>query len=75
MAKKNNNPTNTPQNNGEACFPSSDPQTDAAGIMIRLGVKELWYTTDGQWFTTSADAEAHIAGTEFEVKYYRKKGF
>lgn len=75
MAKKNNNETNTPDNKGAASFPSSDPKTDAVGIMMRLGVRELWYTTDGQWFTASADAEAHVADTEFEVKHYRKKGF
>ena len=74
MAKENNK-TNSPKNEGAACFPSLDPKTDAKGIMMRLGVTEIWYTTDGQWFTESADAEAHVADTEFEVKHYRKKGF
>ena len=74
MAKENNK-TNSPKNEGATCFPSPDPKTDAVGIMMRLGVKELWYTTDGQWFTTSADAQAHVADTEFEVEHYRKKGF
>lgn len=31
----------------------------ARGVMMRLGVGEIWHTTDGQWFTSAAKAEAH----------------
>lgn len=64
MAKKDNNTQ-----------PSLDPRTDARGIMLRLHVGEIWYTTDGQWFTDVKKAQAHTAGTDFEIKHYKLKRF
>ena len=31
----------------------------ARGVMMRLGVGEIWHTSDGQWFTASDKAEDH----------------
>ena len=47
----------------------------ARGVMMRLGVTEIWYTTDGQWFTSMGVAEAHAANVEKEVKYFKIKKF
>ena len=31
----------------------------ARGVMMRLGVGEIWHTSDGQWFTAADKAEDH----------------
>ena len=31
----------------------------ARGVMMRLGVGEIWHTSDGQWFTAADKAEEH----------------
>lgn len=63
----------------------------ARGVMMRLGVGEIWHTSDGQWFTASDKAEDHAKkmtstgsatgngsgnGSENEyIKYFKLKKF
>ena len=53
----------------------------ARGVMMRLGVGEIWHTSDGQWFTASDKAEDHakkMASTGSATKniqYFKIKKF
>ena len=53
----------------------------ARGVMMRLGVGEIWHTSDGQWFTAADKAEEHakkMASTGSATKniqYFKIKKF
>lgn len=53
----------------------------ARGVMMRLGVGEIWHTSDGQWFTAADKAEEHakkMASTGSATKniqYFKLKKF
>lgn len=53
----------------------------ARGVMMLLGVGEIWHTSDGQWFTASDKAEDHakkMASTGSATKniqYFKLKKF
>ena len=53
----------------------------ARGVMIRLGVGEIWHTSDGQWFTASDKAEDHAkkmtstGSATKNIQYFKLKKF
>lgn len=57
----------------------------ARGVMMRLGVGEIWHTSDGQWFTAANKAVKHakkLASTEtstgsaaLDIQYFKLKKF
>lgn len=47
----------------------------ACGVMMRLGVNEIWHTTDGQWFTAKDKAEDHAGKTQTIIQYFKLKKF
>lgn len=53
----------------------------ARGVMMRLGVGEIWHTSDGQWFTASDKAEDHAkkmtstGSATKNIQYFKLKKF
>lgn len=53
----------------------------ARGVMMRLGVGEIWHTSDGQWFTASDKAEDHASkmastgSATKNIQYFKIKKF
>lgn len=53
----------------------------ARGVMMRLGVGEIWHTSDGQWFTAADKAEEHASkmastgSANKNIQYFKIKKF
>ena len=53
----------------------------ARGVMMRLGVGEIWHTSDGQWFTAADKAEDHAenmtstGSVTGKIQYFKLKKF
>ena len=47
----------------------------ARGVMMRLGVGEIWHTSDGQWFTAADKAEEHASKMKTQIQYFKIKKF
>ena len=53
----------------------------ARGVMMRLGVGEIWHTSDGQWFTAADKAEDHAkkmtstGSVTKNIQYFKLKKF
>ena len=53
----------------------------ARGVMMRLGVGEIWHTSDGQWFTAADKAEDHAekmtstGSGNGKIQYFKLKKF
>lgn len=47
----------------------------ARGVMMRLGVGEIWHTSDGQWFTASDKAEDHAKKMKTQIQHFKLKKF
>ena len=53
----------------------------ARGVMMLLGVGEIWHTSDGQWFTAADKAEDHAekmtstGSVTGKIQYFKLKKF
>lgn len=47
----------------------------ARGVMMRLGVGEIWHTSDGQWFTAADKAEEHAKKMKTQIQHFKLKKF